>query len=123
MEVALKRIRNQLNRLPELSRVKQLKCINMMVAIEEDWGLIVKSVLFNTLYITAIENDIHEFDRNLPEVAAESNVIKKAELFCNVLGKLVDIMLERNPEFVEMIEETIKRIQFRNDNLVTEVLR
>lgn len=122
MESKLHRINNQLDKLPELSRLKPLKCLHAMVSIEEDWGSVVKSLLFNTLFMAAIENEIREFDRNLPDVADESNVIKKADLFCQVLGPLVDKMLETIPEFIEMVEETNRRIKARSEIKASEVL-
>ncbi|SFB47762.1 Uncharacterized conserved protein [Cohnella sp. OV330] len=114
-------IRKQMVKLPEWSRTKPLRCLNAMVAIEENWELIVKSILFNTLFMAAIENEISNFDRRVSEIAEENDVIKKSNLFITVLGPLVDAIHERIPLFRDMFQQTILRIEARTSSVTAEV--
>lgn len=121
MDQQIAQIRKQMDKLPEWSRTKPLRCLNAMVSIEENWELIVKSILFNTLFTAAIENEISSFDRRVSEIAEENDVIKKASLFVTVLGPLVDAIHERIPLFRDMFQQTILRIEARTSSVTAEV--
>jgi len=111
----LERITRQLNKLPELSRLKPLKCLDMMATIEKEWSAIVKGHIFNTLYLTALRNEIYQFDRDRPEIAAEKNTIRKAAQFCEIVGGLIHKMQEETPRLIEVADEAAKRLNVQKE--------
>jgi hypothetical protein len=116
-EVGIKRIKRNMGKLPELSRKKPEKCINLMVEIEKEWEAVVTSIVFNTFFIVLLKKEVSSFDRELPEVAAESNLIMKAKLFVDVVGRLVNAIDEKIPPMNEMIEEAVRRVDKQMDAL------
>lgn len=102
-----------LRKLPELSRTRPLKCLNTMISIEEDWELVVKSIVFHTLFMIGLKAEINEFDRNVSDIAEEKDTVRKAKLFKQILEPLVVAMLERTPTFKEIIREARHRIDNR----------
>ncbi|SEN65082.1 6-hydroxymethylpterin diphosphokinase MptE-like protein [Paenibacillus sp. OV219] len=118
----VKRIQRTLNKLPELSRTKPLKCLNAMVDIEDDWAVITQTVAFNTIYMTAVKNEILEFDRKRSELADENNVMIKSELFGDVLGTLVNAIKEQSPTLKEIMDEVQERIRVSRSRSLSEQL-
>jgi hypothetical protein len=116
-EISIKRIKRNMGKLPELSRMKPERCINLMVDIEKDWESVVKTIIFNTFFIVLIKKEVTYFDRELPEVAAESNLIKKAKLFVDVVGRLVNAIDEKISPLKEMIDEAVRRVDKQMDAL------
>lgn len=110
VESELKKVKRKLNQLLELSRTNPDKCLNSMAAIEDHWGIIVKSKPFEVLYVYVVGADVHKLDRKLPELTEERNIQKKAELFVAVLGPLIDKFSEVNKELLSYIDEAIVRV-------------
>ncbi len=109
-EFKLKRVSRNMDKLLELARKNPDKCINKMVEIEQDWEQAVTSFMFNTFFIVLLKQEVSRFDRELPDVAREKNLIKKATLFEDVLGTLVSQIDEKIPLVREMIEEAVRRV-------------
>ncbi|WP_313997131.1 6-hydroxymethylpterin diphosphokinase MptE-like protein [uncultured Paenibacillus sp.] len=119
-EEKIKRIKRNMEKLPELSRTKPDKCINTMIDIETDWEFAVKSRIFNTFFMMLLKKEVSSFDRDLPEVASENNLIKKAGLFVEVVGKLVSAIDEKIPTVRALFEESIRRIHLRAGHIEGE---
>ncbi|HUC91992.1 MAG TPA: 6-hydroxymethylpterin diphosphokinase MptE-like protein [Paenibacillus sp.] len=119
-EDKIKRIKRMMEKLPELSRKKPDKCISAMVDIEENWGVAVKSLMFNTFFLTLLKKEISHFDRELPEVAGETNLIKKATLFVEIVGTLVNALYDKIPTVKDMLNETVRRIRLRMGHIEGE---
>jgi len=113
MDDRLARIQKNLKKLPELSRLKPNKCVESMLSVEADWEPISKSNLFQTLFMTALKVEINRFGSSVQEIANESNLIRKADMFCDLFSPTVQAMRECIPTFKELIEVTLKRINYR----------
>ncbi|WP_042170056.1 6-hydroxymethylpterin diphosphokinase MptE-like protein [Paenibacillus gorillae] len=104
-------IERKLAKLPELSRINADKCLRSMAAIEDEWGEVVSSNPFISIYQYVLKVPISEFDRNLPELASEKNIHKKASLFVQILGELVRAIKTATPEIKLYVEEAVQRVQ------------
>ncbi|WP_373230794.1 6-hydroxymethylpterin diphosphokinase MptE-like protein [Cohnella sp.] len=122
METTLKRIEQKLGGLRGLGRMKPNKCQNIMVEIEQMWEPIMKNELFTALIAVAIPIEVLEYDRNLPELAQEKNVIKKADLFCEVLGTFINAMKNCLPQLNEIVQEAVRRVELRMQMAAAEEL-
>ncbi|MDG0794577.1 DUF115 domain-containing protein [Cohnella ginsengisoli] len=109
----LDRIQKSLTKLSELSRSNPLKCLNLMVGIEEEWEPVVKSIVFHTLFMFGLKAEINAFDRHVSDIAEEKNTIRKAKLFKQVLEPLVVAMQGKIPVFEQIIAEAARRIDSR----------
>lgn len=108
-EKRLESISGLLDQLPELSKAKSDLCIQYMQDIEMEWVRVINSIPFIILMVTAAMNAIRVFDRDRPELEKETDVVRKAELFVEVLGPLVEAMRSCLPEVKEMIDSAIVR--------------
>jgi len=109
-ESKIRRVSRNMDKLLELARKNPEKCINKMVEIEQDWGTAVTSLMFNTFFIVILKQEVSRFDRDLPEVAAEQNLIKKASLFVEVLGTLIKEIEAKIPLIKDMVSEAVIRV-------------
>ncbi len=110
IEMTLKKLGHKLSALPALSRMKPQKCHKEMINIEEMWGSVVRSKTFEYALTSTIPNDVRNFDRDLSEVVEETNLPRKAELFCQVLGAISKAILENLPIIKGIANEAIRRI-------------
>ncbi len=117
----LKRIERALGSLKALARTKPVKCLDSMVDIEDAWEAVLASVPFMTLLTTTNMNDIRLFDRDRPDIAAESNVIKKSELFCQILSPIVNNMRWSLKDLGILVQEAIRRLE-SDSNSISEVM-
>lgn len=114
VDVKVKQVKRRMGKLQELSRTNPEKCLKSMGAIEDIWGGIVNSRPFEVLYVYVIGADVHKFDRKLPELSEERNIQRKAQLFVDVLGKLIDKLEETNKHLFVYFEEAIARVERLN---------
>lgn len=110
-EKRLKKINLQIETLLELCRIKKEKCLKTFAAIDAEWKEIVHSNPFKGLYLKVCRNDLFEFERDLPKLANESNLIKKAELARDIMQPLVKKMIRLAPELKEIVNETKRRVE------------
>ncbi|TFE29036.1 6-hydroxymethylpterin diphosphokinase MptE-like protein [Cohnella luojiensis] len=122
METKLKRIEHKLGGLRELGRMKPNKCQNTMVEIEEMWEPIMNNELFTALIGVAIPIEVIEYDRNLPELAQEKNIVKKADLFCEVLGTFIKAMKDCFPQLNVIVQEAVRRVELQTQITAAEGL-
>lgn len=108
IEMTLKKIGRKLGALPALSRLKPQKCHKEMIDIEEMWGSVVHSKTFEYALTSTIPNDVRNFDRDLSEVVEETNLVRKAELFCQVLEAISKAILENLPIIKGIVNEAIR---------------
>lgn len=112
-EERLKRIDQHINKLAELSRVNPKKCFTTFNNIDSEWKKIVDSGPFNSFYCMVLRNDVNAFERDLPELTNQSNLIKKSELAQSIMQPFIRKMLERIPELMEIAIETKRRVEAR----------
>lgn len=104
-------INKRIGKLPELSRLKPRQCIKLISDIEVQWAGVVQNVIFNAILVSAMKNEISHFDRYLPQVVQETNLIRKSDLLIKVLGTLVTQMLNKLPKLKSLSEETYNHIR------------
>lgn len=114
IENRLNRIEKRLVKLLELSRINADKCLRSMATIEDEWGEVVNSKPFISIYQYVLKVPISKFDRSLPELAIEKNIHKKANLFVQVLGELVGAIRASTPEIMQYVEEAVERVRLLN---------
>lgn len=107
---SLDEIQKSLNLLPKLKLNNQQQCVKEMGKIEDLWGFIVQNKAFNSIYMRSLSAQIFEFDRNRPKLEKERNVLRKAELFNEILGKLVGEMREQNNSLINQLAEAMDRL-------------
>ncbi|WP_219834392.1 6-hydroxymethylpterin diphosphokinase MptE-like protein [Paenibacillus sp. R14(2021)] len=117
MEATLKRIGQKLSGLQALSRVKPQKCHKTMVEIEELWESVMHSKVFEFSLVFILPNDLRTYDRDLPELVEERNVIKKADLFCKVVGTLAEAIAASLPMVGAIVKEAVNRVELNNQTI------
>lgn len=120
IEATLKRMKQKLGGLQALSRTKPAKCHKTMVDIEEMWETVVHNKLFEYSIAFIITNDIITYERNLSELVEEKNVVRKADLFCQVVGKLAEAILECLPMVAAIVNEAIHRVERQRQPVAAE---
>ncbi|SDX28551.1 6-hydroxymethylpterin diphosphokinase MptE-like protein [Paenibacillus sp. CF384] len=111
IEKILKRIEQKIGLLPALSRTKPEKCHKTMVDIEELWETVVDDEMFAATVAFVIPNDFRSYDRDLPELVEEKNIIRKADLFSKILGTLIIAILECLPMVNAIAKEAVRRVE------------
>lgn len=111
LEQHLGQIARKLDKLPELGERRSMKCIQFMRDIEKIWGKVTGNVAFVSLMTTLSMNAIREFDRDRPELERETDVIRKAQLFVDVLGPLVEAMQAGIPDLKELLRTATERLK------------
>ncbi|MCK8489044.1 DUF115 domain-containing protein [Paenibacillus sp. MBLB2552] len=106
----LKDIKNQLRKLPELSRRNPIRCSNSMATIEEMWSSIVNGKSFNTLIEPLIPAELQFFDNHLSLIVEEQNMIQKSKYFEMYLGKLVEEIIAAIQKLEILLIDAIHRL-------------
>ncbi|QHW32603.1 motility associated factor glycosyltransferase family protein [Paenibacillus rhizovicinus] len=109
IETTLRKIDRKLRALPALSRVKPQKCHKEMIDIEVMWGTVVHTKVFEYALGATLSNEIRNFDRDVKEVVEEINLVRKADLFCQVLGAISKAIVEMLPTMKGIVAESIRR--------------
>ncbi|ANY66970.1 hypothetical protein BBD42_11185 [Paenibacillus sp. BIHB 4019] len=110
-EEGLKAINKNIEKLPELSRKNPQKCFTLIKTIESDWKVAINSQPFQVFCFMLFRNALSEFERDLPELAEENNMIKKAKLAQEIMKPLVVKLLDEIPRMKELVDETVKRVE------------
>lgn len=103
-------IRKKMNKIQEMARFKPQKAWDNLASIEVVWRNIVNRPWFEAVFLTLNPRSIHDFDRLLPLLSLERDILKKSDMIYEHLGNLVKLMIEEIPEIIEMITESISRI-------------
>lgn len=114
IEIVLKHFKSisrKLGRIQELSRTKPEKCAKVMMEIEDEWGIIVHSKVFDSLFNYTLKAAVFEFDRRLPELVQEQDIKRKAQLFVEVLGGFIELMIKSTPDLQKYVLEAIRRVK------------
>lgn len=117
----LKSISKRLNQLGVLKLTSQKKCKIEMERIETDWARIVSTSVFNSIYLRSLSSQVLEFDHTRPRLEKETNVVRKADLFVDVLGKLVNEMIKNSDYFQRQVNDAFD--YWRGKGLVLTTLR
>ncbi|WP_337103594.1 motility associated factor glycosyltransferase family protein [Paenibacillus sp. YIM B09110] len=110
-EATLIKLEQQISQLPEWSRTNTNKCLNTFYQIDSEWKAMLRSDPFQGLYLKVCRNELLEFERDLPEFAGESDLIKKANLAVKTMLPLIQSMQGKTSEFKSMVSEMLERIK------------
>ncbi|QLG38204.1 hypothetical protein HW560_08765 [Paenibacillus sp. E222] len=106
----IRSIRKLLLIIEELSRNKPLKCHNVIFDIEQKWGEIVNREWFAPIFESLIPLQIARFDRMLPSIVVEQNIIIKAGYVKEYIGEMLDEIEKKLPHLEELLLESARRI-------------
>ncbi|SEO66610.1 motility associated factor glycosyltransferase family protein [Paenibacillus sp. OK076] len=106
----IRSIRKLLLTIEELSRNKPLKCHNVIFDIEQKWGEIVNREWFAPIFESLIPLQIARFDRMLPSIVVEQNIIIKAGYVKEYIGEMLDEIEKKLPHLEELLLESARRI-------------
>ncbi|WP_025707322.1 motility associated factor glycosyltransferase family protein [Paenibacillus graminis] len=101
----------------ELSRTNPLKCQRKIVKIEQVWGGIVNRPWFEALIETLLPIELQEYDRELPSIILEKNLVRKCNLIDKYLGTLVNQIESEIPFLEEVFIESLRRIEALSDKV------
>jgi hypothetical protein len=104
-------IQKKLRDLPGLSRMNPNKALKVMAKIEDHWGKIVNSIPFIHIYGYTLKSSIEDFDRFVNGLSIERNILKKAKMFEEVLGKLLSELLKQSPEVLRFTRDAVDKIE------------
>ncbi|WP_338553375.1 6-hydroxymethylpterin diphosphokinase MptE-like protein [Paenibacillus sp. KS-LC4] len=110
-EEHLKRIKRNIGKAVENSRKNPQKSAETIQSINKDWQAIVASVPFTAFGFMLFRNELNEFERDLPELANEQNIIKKSDLAQTIMLPLITKMLYKVPDLKEVVEGTLHRLK------------
>lgn len=106
----LVQLQRLIRKLEELSRTKPAKCQKSLELLEQKWGEIVTKEWFGPVLETLLPVEIGEFDRQLPSIVLERNLIEKSRLISTYLGEVVNRILEETHVLQEILQESSRRI-------------
>ncbi|WP_309242044.1 6-hydroxymethylpterin diphosphokinase MptE-like protein [Paenibacillus sp. S150] len=106
-----KKIRQHIGKLRELSRANPNKCQRTIVEIEKMWGEVIKRPWFEVVFETLMPLEIAEYDRGLPAIVSEKNLVQKSNLINDVLGTLLKEVEKEVPFLEEVFEEALRRLE------------
>lgn len=98
-------------KIRELSRTKPAKCQKNLEMIEQNWANIVNKDWFNPLYETLLPVELGRFDRELPSIITELNIIRKSDSIAEYLGELLQQIVDQVPFLTEVLSESIERME------------
>ncbi|QAY67762.1 6-hydroxymethylpterin diphosphokinase MptE-like protein [Paenibacillus protaetiae] len=107
----LERILNSLKQTLSLGSTNEQKCRELFAEMDVLWGQVVSSPAFMSVYFLLFRNEFSQFERDLPELLHEEQMLKKAELAKEIFQPLIQAMLERTPELLAITEECKRRVQ------------
>lgn len=109
-EQQLKRIEKNIKVSVELSRNNPAKSIKAIDDIDSDWGKVVASAPFSAFCYMLLRNQINRFERDLPELVKETNIVKKSDLAKEIMYPLIVALIEKVPVLREVTGKTIEKL-------------
>lgn len=106
----LERIVQQINAAEKQSRLNPNKCIAAFQSIDRDWKAVIAGEPFKTFFHNLFRNALNDFERDLPELTNENNLIRKSKLANTILKPLVTKFVERIPDISEVVDEGVRRL-------------
>jgi hypothetical protein len=116
LQQQLKIMKRNIEKLPELSRTNPNKCLSLFNTVDSEWKLIVNSSPFSSVCFTIFKSDLTLFERDLPELTLESNIVRKSKLAYEIMLPLVNKILTRMPDILDIFIEANRRIILMKGN-------
>lgn len=104
-------IEKTLGKIREFSRTRPAKAQSTIEQIEQLWGRIANREWFSPIFETIIPLEVARFDQALPMIITEQNLIAKADLIYDQLGRLLKDIAEVIPTLDELMSEAILRVE------------
>lgn len=106
----LKNVKKMLDKVQTMSRTKPLKAQQLLEQIEREWAAIVNRDWFEPIMECIIPAQLSQFDKHLPEIITEKNIIKKASLNYLYLGELVNEITNALIELYDIFQVSLQRL-------------
>lgn len=97
-----------------LSHTNPVKCQRKIVVIEKIWEGVVNRPWFSPVFEALLPIELREYDRELPSIILEQNLVRKSNLINDILGKLVKHIEAEIPFLKEVFGESLRRIEALN---------
>ncbi len=106
----LKNVKKMLDKVQTMSRTKPLKAQQLLEQIEQAWAMIVNRDWFEPVMECMIPLQLAQFDKHLPEIITEKNIIKKSSLNYLHLGELVNNITNALAELHDIFQVSLQRL-------------
>ncbi|MUT65010.1 6-hydroxymethylpterin diphosphokinase MptE-like protein [Paenibacillus sp. NEAU-GSW1] len=107
----LKQIDSHIDSVVEWSQINATKCVKAFMDIDKKWKLVVASSPFRVFFFLLFRNQLLQFERDLPELANETNTTRKAELARDIMQPLIQDMMAGTPRLSALFEESLRRVR------------
>ncbi|MFD1885615.1 motility associated factor glycosyltransferase family protein [Paenibacillus wenxiniae] len=107
----LKSLRKLLDKVQTLSRSKPLKAQQTLENIEIEWTSIVNRSWFEPVMECVIPLELSKFDKQLPGIITEKNIVTKSSLIYLHLGELVDSIIVILKDLKDIFQNSLQRIE------------
>lgn len=107
----LKSLRKLLDKVQTLSRSKPLKAQQTLENIEMEWTSIVNRSWFEPVMECVIPLELSKFDKQLPSIITEKNIVTKSSLIYLHLGELVDSIIVILKDLKDIFQNSLQRIE------------
>ncbi|WP_322906516.1 motility associated factor glycosyltransferase family protein [Paenibacillus sp. SGZ-1009] len=116
VHVELRNLKKLLDKVQGLSRSKPLKAQQTLEEIEKSWTLIVNRDWFEPIMECINPMELSQFDKQLPAIITEKNIMTKSSLIYLHLGKLVNTMMDTLKELHDIFQHSLQRLENINMN-------
>nr|WP_284446415.1 6-hydroxymethylpterin diphosphokinase MptE-like protein [Paenibacillus hunanensis] len=106
----LKSIQKSLGKLQVLSRTKPVKAQQLLENVEQTWAGISNREWFVPIIESIIPLQLSNFDRQLPMIVTERNIITKSSLIYVHLGELIHSILETLEYADEVFQNSLEQL-------------
>ncbi len=107
----LRSLKKLLDKVQPLSRSKPLKAQQTLEDIEKSWTAIVNRDWFEPIMECIIPLELSKFDKQLPAIITEKNIITKSSLIYLHLGNLVNSIMNTLKELNDIFQNSLQRIE------------
>lgn len=112
-----KTLKKLISDIKVFSRTNPLKCQGKLLKIEQVWGGIVDRPWFEALMETLLPIELQEYDRELPSIVMEKNLVQKSNLIDKYLGTLIKQIESEFSFLEEVLIESLRRIDALSDKI------
>ena len=107
----VERLQDKINQLEEARKwLNVAKVRQLLEDIQKSWFPIQKELLFQKIYHFFMQGHIVIFTRFLPQIQTEKDVLKKADLVNQHLGKLIKEMVRITPVLIADLQQSLRQI-------------
>ncbi|WP_338553374.1 6-hydroxymethylpterin diphosphokinase MptE-like protein [Paenibacillus sp. KS-LC4] len=101
---------SQIGKLEQQSRININKCNRMMEKIDSDWEFVVKSDVFNGLYLQSSRVAIENFEHHLHLLTEARSLQEQIAFYREHMQPLIKVLLDQAKPLMEIIEALQQRL-------------